>query len=74
METEDDRLPDIAQTRTHDNSPSPANASANRAKAGMDPEPIFCMLLARWVSTVRWLIPKAMNEELLASKEELQSL
>ena len=37
----------------------PAAASANRANAGSDFEPVFFMIEARWFSTVRWLMPRS---------------
>ena len=36
-----------------------AAASANRANAGSDFEPVFFMIEARWFSTVRWLMPRS---------------
>ncbi len=32
---------------------------SSRAKVGMDLEPVFSTILARWVSIVRWLIPRS---------------
>ena len=36
-----------------------AAASAVRISAGRDFEPVFLMMAARWLSTVRWLIPRS---------------
>lgn len=51
--------------RAHDRSssvispPFRAAASANRANAGRDFEPVFFMTPERWLSTVRWLMPRS---------------
>jgi len=37
----------------------PAAISANRASAGRDLEPVRFMILMRWFSTVRWLMPRS---------------
>jgi len=34
-------------------------AKANRANAGSDFEPVRFMIAARWLSTVRWLMPRS---------------
>jgi hypothetical protein len=34
-------------------------ASAVRIKAGRDFEPVFLIMVARWLSTVRWLMPRS---------------
>ena len=34
-------------------------ASARRASAGSDLDPVFFMISARWFSTVRWLMPRS---------------
>ena len=38
---------------------SQAAAIANWANAGSDLEAVFCMIEARWFSTVRWLMPRS---------------
>ena len=50
----------------------PAAASANRASAGTDFDPVFFMIEARWFSTVRWLIPKIRGDILAGVSGEHQ--
>ena len=53
--------------------PAPA-ASAKRANAGRDFEPVFFMIEARWFSTVRWLMPRSAATILLGLPARTNSM
>ena len=46
-------------------SPSTAEPIDRRTNAGIDVEPVFLMIEARWFSTVRWLILRSVAMFLL---------
>jgi hypothetical protein len=53
--------------------PAAKTVGAVRIRAGRDFEPVFLMMAARWLSTVRWLIPRSAEMFLLGSQARTRS-